>query len=132
MDALIPYLIFPGTCREAMEFYSEALSGKIIQMQTFEDSPVDVPDEQLKQRIFNSELKAGSVQLRASDDLPNYQVKTGTNVCLYAVFTDNQAKQTAFERLSQGGTVIFPLKENFGMLKDQYGLQWMIVGKNNG
>ncbi len=128
MKDLIPYLVFPGTCREAMEFYRDVLNGEITLMQTFGDAPMDVPAT-LQNRIFNSELKAGGIHFKASDDLPGHDVKLGTNISLYAVFPDKTSKEAAFNKLSEGGKVLFPLDDNFGMLKDKYSIQWMFVSE---
>ena len=45
MTSIVSYLVFPGTCGEAMDFYKESRNGEITLMQTFGDSPVDVPEE---------------------------------------------------------------------------------------
>ena len=126
MTALIPYLVFHGTCKEAMEFYEEALDGEITMMQTFGESPVEVPPT-AEGRIFNAELTAGNVRLKASDDLPGQEVQMGTNMSLFVVFADASTKKSVFDKLAVGGQVLFPLDDNFGMLKDKYGVQWMFV-----
>ena len=109
-----------------MEFYKEVLNGEITLMQTFGESPVDVPPEN-EHRIFNAELKAGGIRLKASDDLPGHSVNQGNHISLYTVFPDSTSKREAFKRLAVGGKILFPLDENFGMLKDKYGVQWMFV-----
>ena len=126
MVNLIPYLVFSGNCKEAMEFYADVLNGDITSITTFEKSPIDVPPE-FNNRIFDCELKAGNVHFKASDDLPNRSVKSGNNFSLFLSFTDNQEKKAVFNELSQGGNVLFPLDNNFGMLKDRFGMQWMFV-----
>jgi len=126
MSSVIPYLVFPGTCKEALEFYKEALNGEITLMQTFGESPVDVSPEN-EHRIFNAELNAGGICLKASDDLPGHDVNLGNNISLFTVFPDAASKKEAFERLAVGGKILFPLDENFGMLKDKYNVQWMFV-----
>lgn len=130
MAQLLPYIVFPGTCKEAMEFYAETLNGEITMMQTFAASPMEIP-EALQSRIFNSELKAGGIHFKASDDLPGHEVKVGTNISLFVVFPDKPAKEEAFNKLADGGKVLFPLDDNFGMLKDKYGVQWMVVHEGN-
>lgn len=129
MTSLGPYLVFPGVCREAMEFYRKSLNGEITVMETFAESHLDVPEE-YEDRIFNSELKVGSVVLRASDDLPSHPVTVGSNISLFAVFPDRQAEVEALEALSEGGKVLFPIRDNFGMATDKYGVQWMFVHKS--
>ncbi len=122
---LTPYLIFPGTCQEAMSFYRDVFDGAITIMDTFGDSPVLVPDESAS-RIFNSEMKSGDICLKASDDLPGHPVARGGNVCLHVVFADESTKIRVFEAFAEGGKVLFPLDDNFGMLEDKYGIRWMV------
>lgn len=128
MKSIIPYIVFPGNCREAMEFYAQVLDGEILFMKTFEDSPVPTSTG-FGDRIFNSELKIGDIQIKASDDLPNHKVTQGTNISLHVVFSNEETKKRAFEELSKGGKILFPIEENFGMLKDKYGIQWMFVNE---
>ncbi|KAA3624865.1 MAG: VOC family protein [Flavobacterium sp.] len=126
MNSIIPYIAFPGTCKEAMEFYADTLNGRITVMQSFAEAPMEVP-EQIQDRIFNSELKAGSITIKASDDLPTHPVTQGSNMSLYVVFPNAELKTEVFNKLSDGGQVLFPISDNFGMLKDKFGIQWMVV-----
>lgn len=126
MKSLIPYLVFPGSCKEAMEFYKSILNADSLTLRTFGDSPVDVSEE-ATERIFDSELRVGKLIIKASDDLPDYPVKSGTNFSLFVAISDVQERKTVFEKLSEDGSVMFPLDDNFGMLRDKFGIQWMLV-----
>lgn len=118
--------MFPGTCKEALNFYKDCFGGEIVMMQTFADSPVEVAEE-LKQRIFNSEFRADNVHFMASDDLPNNKVSVGSNFALFVTFSDLAEEEKVFKKLSEGGKVLFPIGENsFGMLVDKYNIQWMM------
>jgi len=129
MATLIPYLIFSGNCREALEFYILVFNGEIVSIQTFGDAPMDFP-ETSKNRIFDSEFKAGNIHFKASDDFPpNQTVTKGSNFSLFVYFSDIQFKKNTFQKLSEEGTILFPLDENFGMLKDKFGLQWMFTNE---
>lgn len=128
MAKLIPYLVFSGNCKEAMEFYANVFDGNITSMQTFAESPIEVSPE-CNGRIFDCSLEAGSIHFKASDDLPNHSVKGGNNFSLFVSFSDNQRKKEVFNKLSEGGQVLFPLDENFGMAKDRFGMQWMFVSE---
>ncbi len=131
MAALIPYIVFSGNCRESLKFYTTVFKGKIVSIQTFGDAPFDFPKES-KERIFDSEFKAGDIHFKASDDSPpNQTVTQGTNFSLFVSFTDAQFKKDAFEKFANKGIVLFPLDDNFGMLKDQFGIQWMFVNEKN-
>lgn len=126
MKSLIPYLVFPGTCRQALAFYAAAFDGQILTMQTFSQAKMQVPVE-AQMRIFDSTFQAENVCFKASDDLPTYPTHAGSNMSLFVAFSDDKERQQIFERLGQGGDIIFPLDDNFGMLKDQFGIQWMFV-----
>jgi PhnB protein len=125
MKAIIPYLVFPGTCKEAMQFYASIFDGEITKMQAFDKAPMPVPKE-FEHRIFDSELRAGSLILKASDDLPGYEVQLGSHVSLFTALPNSEAQARIFSDLAEGGQILFPLENNFGMLKDKYGIQWML------
>ena len=120
-----PYLMFPGTCRQALEFYKNCFNGEIVLIQTFEESSIEVPEE-FKNRIFNSEFRADNLCFMASDDLPGNEVKIGSNFALFVIFSDKIEKEKVFNKLSEGGKVLFPMEKNFGMLVDKFGIQWML------
>ncbi len=131
MKNLIPYLIFPGNCKEAMNFYKECLNGEISYMRTVEDSPLKVKDEN-KHRIFDSELKADNITIRASDDMPGYETVIGRNFSLFTTFENEEEQKDVYDKLLDGGQAIMPLPETkgeskFAMLKDKFGIQWMMV-----
>ncbi len=128
MKSLTPYLVFSGDCKDAMEFYADTFGGEITHLQTFGDSPVPISEEN-KNRIFNAQIIAGDICIKASDDLPESQVNNGTNISLFVNFSDENKKRRIFDLLSQGGKVLFPMEENFGMLKDKFGIQWMLVNE---
>ena len=127
MESLSPYVVFPGTCKEALTFYQASLGGEITSMMTFADSPIDVPPD-CADRIYNAELRAGSVVLKASDDLPTHPVDQGTNISLFLTFATRGARDEAFGTLAEGGKTLFPPEGEFGMLEDRFGVRWMLVG----
>ena len=122
-----PYLMFAGNCRDAMTFYQKCLGGDIVEMKTFAESDLDVPEEQ-GGRIFNSVLKADGLILRASDRLPKSRVNPADNFAIFVRFSETLDLKRVFARLSTGGRVVFPLEDNFGMLRDRYGILWMLEG----
>ncbi|MEM7298491.1 MAG: VOC family protein [Bacteroidota bacterium] len=126
MKAIIPYLVFSGNCREAMNYYKEVFDGEITMMKTFGESPMPVPDE-LSDRIFNSILVAGDFKMKASDDMPGYEVKQGTNISLFLTMKSEEEQRRIFDELSKEGKIQFPIEDNFGMVKDKYGIQWMMI-----
>jgi PhnB protein len=130
MKKLSPYLIFSGTCKQALEFYKECLNGEFTLIQTFGDSPIAVPDG-YKQKIMNSEFRAGEVSFMASDCMPGDEIPIGRNFALLIHFSEIEEQEKVFNNLLAGGKVIMPLEDSFGgarfgMLVDKYGIQWML------
>ena len=126
MKRLNPYLMFSGNCREALTFYRDCLDGDIVSIQTFADSPLEVAEEH-GHRVFNSEFRAGELLFMASDDLPNSHVTRGSNFAMFVAFSETEEQERVFNRLSEGGKVLFPLANGFGMLADRFGIQWMVA-----
>lgn len=122
-----PYLIFPGTCQQAFEFYQACLGGTIEVMQNYYRSPLDVPEEH-DQRIYNAVLRTGDLLLRGADDMPPDHLTTqGTNIALFLICDDDTQQQSVFEKLSAGGSIDMPIEDKFGMLTDKFGIQWMLA-----
>ncbi|WP_340199108.1 VOC family protein [Ascidiimonas sp. W6] len=126
MPTLIPYIVFSGNCRKALDFYCNVFNGTIQSIETFDDSPIPVDAENAK-RIFDSEFFANGIHFKASDDLPEHKVTKGTNISMFVAFDDMLFRKEAFEKLAEHGKVLFELNENFGMVKDPFGIQWMFT-----
>ncbi len=126
---LNPYLTFNGNCAEAMRFYKDALNAK-LEMQTFGESPTEVPPE-AKEKIMHASLYFESGVLMASDSMPDRPAKPGNNVNLSIGLNDEAEADRLFATLSKGGTVTMPYEKTFwgakfGMFTDQFGIHWMI------
>jgi PhnB protein len=124
-----PYLVFDGTCEQAMTFYAAALGGEVVMMNRFAQSPgcEDLPPE----RIMHARVHVGDQVLMASDSHPahGYDGIKGFSIALN-VESPEQA-QRSFQALAEGGTVVMPLgetfwSESFGMLIDRFGVSWMV------
>ena len=126
MKSLSPYLIFHGCCQEAMTFYADVFGGKLVEISTFAESPVPVPEE-FGDRIFNSEIRIGEISIKASDDLPGHDVVVGSNVSLFVELQERSEQLRLMESLGDGGKVLFPADDKFGMVEDKYGIRWMLV-----
>lgn len=125
MEQLTPYLIFRGDCKQALKFYRDCFNGEITVKQTFADANMDVP-EPFKDKIFNSELCIKHLCIMASDSIPPYEIKVGTNFALFVKFKDDHELKTAYGKLAEKGNIIMPLENNFAMLIDRFGIQWML------
>ena len=124
-----PYLAFNGNCREAMEFYKEALDGE-LKIQTFGESPLEVPPE-YKDKVMHATLTFGDAIIMASDGMPGHEVTFGNSVNLSIAALTVEDGERMFNNLSAGGTVTMPWNKTFwnsmfGMLTDKYGMDWMV------
>ncbi len=139
MDVLshpIAYLGFDGNCRQAMEFYAQALDGEIEVMMTMGDSPMAehcAPDS--LERIMHARLKLPGGGCLMAGDCPGqlaYEGMKGFNLTLN--FDTVEEASGRFEALSQGGVVQMPLQPTFwakiwAMFTDQFGTPWIVNGE---
>jgi PhnB protein len=130
MKHVTTYLVFDGDCREAMQFYQKCL-GTEIQISPVMDAE-GKPSIKAGARIMHSQLlRDGQPILQASDDQPGCSPQPGDNFNV-AVECDSVAEiDRIFEALSQDGKVRMPLGKmpwgaRFGMLTDQFGIQWIL------
>lgn len=125
------YLGFPGTCREAFEFYAKVLGGEIIMMMTAGDAPPDSgTSPEWKDKIMHARISVPGGLLYGSDAPPQFYSKPeGFHVC---IAVEDAAKGKAiFDALADGGQVQMPYEktfwaEAFGMVVDRFGTPWMI------
>ena len=129
MEAIIPYLTFNGTAKQAFEFYAKALNGEIVTMNYFGDSPMASAPED-KFRVMHAILKAGELTLMTSDTHSGQEVSGGGMISLSMNFTDEKSITQTYDSLAEGAEIIMPLQDTFwdakfGILKDKFGIQWM-------
>jgi PhnB protein len=122
------YLIFDGTCREAMTFYSKCLGGELM-MSPFSDMPGNSPPG-AGDRIMHARISVGKTMLMASDSMPGMPFQQGDN---FSISIDCESKEEVdrlFNALAEGGKVKMAQQDTFwgayfGMLTDRYGIGWM-------
>lgn len=64
-----------------------------------------------------------------SDIFPGMPFTLGNNITLAYVENEEEKLRTAFNRLSDGGTIVMELQETFwsklyGQVTDKFGIQW--------
>ncbi len=128
---LNPYLTFPGTCAEALNFYAEVFGGQVEAVQTVKDSPIagDMPPE-AQDMVMHSRVRIGERLIMASDDLQGtYEPPRGFSI--QTAFDDVEKASRVFSRLAKHGDVVMPFgptfwAAGFGMCRDRYGVPWMV------
>ena len=128
MKTIQAYLTFNGNCREAMNFYAEALGGE-VSLLTYTEMP-DAPAEG-GDRVMHARLTGGSAVLLGSDMPVGRMVQAGENFQLSVECEALEEEERIFQALSAGGTITMPLQDtfwgsHFGMLTDKFGVRWML------
>ena len=129
-QALTPYLVFSRNCKEAMRFYTHVFEGQITRELTFAEAPPSLPfavKEDDKHLIFDMELRTRYFRLKASDDITGNPLHMGTNVSLFLELESTELAKAVFKALATKGNIIFDFAQHFGMLRDQFEIQWMIT-----
>ena len=123
-----PYVLFPGTAREALTFYGDVF-GCAVQLHVFAefnraDGPADA--------IAHGYLTGGPVALSGADVAGDEQpVRTEGMMLALLGTADPSTLRTWFSRLSEGGRVVDDLQkrpwgDSDGQVIDRYGLHWLI------
>lgn len=143
MTTINPYLTFEGNCEEAFNFYKNVFKkefqyiGKFGEMPTAEGQTPLSPEQ--KDKIMHVSLPIhGDSILMGSDSIDgncgNY-IK-GTNITLSINSTDKEEADRLYNILSVNGIQSMRMTQTFwgayfGMLTDQFGINWMINVDNN-
>lgn len=129
------YLFFyDGRCEDAIEFYKKAVDAKVDLLMRFKDAP-EQPGEGCVapgsgDKIMHASFTIGGTMIMASDG--NGLQKGGFDgFSLSLALRDKAQADRYFDALAEGGNVIMPLGETFwsprfGMLKDRFGISWMV------
>jgi PhnB protein len=128
MTAPVLYVNFPGSAREALEFYADVFGGD-LQLHTFGDfSRTDGPADS----IAHGMLSGGPVSLFGSDVGPGEEPVRIAGALLALLGTaEPEVLHVWFDRLADGGTILDPLEPrpwgaSDGQVVDKFGLRWLI------
>jgi PhnB protein len=127
----VTYLSFDGRCREAFEFYAKLLGGRIVAMTSHGETPAGahVPAE-WQDKIINAHLMVGDQEIMGADSPPQYwKGQEGFSVSIN--LDDESEGKRVFEALAESGMVTLPFEptfwaKRFGMVRDRFGIPWMI------
>ena len=125
---LNPYISFPGTAREAMQFYEQVFGGT-ADVSTFGDFGGDAPNPDA---VMHSMLATDrGFTLMASDMPPGMEHSPGNNITISLSGDDEAELRGYWDQLSADGTVTMPLEKQmwgdvFGMCTDRFGIPWMV------
>lgn len=137
MPSLHPYLTFDGQCEEAFDFYKSVFGGEFASKGRFKEMP---PSEDFKvpesegEKIMHVSLPIGEhAVLMGSDssEVFGWKEQKGNNFSISIGVDSKEEADRVFNGLSKGGKVTMPMDNTFwgsyfGMLTDQFGIQWMV------
>ena len=132
---LQPYLFFNGRCEEALDFYKKVFGAEIVMMMRMKESPEPHPPGMLppgsENKIMHAQVAVGGAHFMASDGRASSEVHF-QGFALSLAFPDEEGAKKAYDAVSKQGRVDMPLTKTFwspcfGMVTDQFGVQWMIT-----
>jgi PhnB protein len=132
MQILGIYLVMNGNCEEAFNYYQSVFGGTLT-FSRFKDGPQNpnapiVNGDLIMNVTFNTE----NFELMGCD-MPNYMSQP-LNHDSFNIILNASTKEQAdkyYNGLLNGSQVLMPLEDTFwgayfGMLKDRFGIQWMV------
>ncbi len=138
MTTVNVYLNFAGNCREAFEFYRSVFGGEFPYVGTFGQMPAmeGMPPlpENMKDQIMHISLPISKETVLMGSDAGGEWAPALTFGNNFSIImnTDTQTEANRiFTALGVKGKTTMPLGETFwgeyfGMLTDQFGINWMI------
>lgn len=127
MAAPLVYISFPGTAREALNFYAQIFGGE-LELYTYQEfGRNDGPPSAIAHGVLS-----GPVALAGSDAAVGQPAVRIEGLMLSLLGTAEPAiLHEWFDQLSRGGTDIDPLAQRSwgdwdGQVTDRYGLCWLI------
>ena len=128
MTGLTPYVLFPGTAREALTFYAEVFGGAAELHSFAEFGRTDGPADAIAHGLLVDAPVALYAADAAGDEAP-FQAQ-GLMLSLLGT-ADPTTLRDWFARLAEGGEVLDDLQQrdwgaSDGQVIDRFGLRWLI------
>jgi len=135
MAQINPHINFNGNAEEAFTFYKSVFGGEFAKILRFKDisSPEFQVSENEANKIIYIALPIGKNTLMAND-VPESMGRTNENENRSKISIGAESKEEAdrlFNGLAVDGQIEFPIGDSpwgsyFGMLRDKYGIEWMV------
>ncbi len=113
-----------------MEFYKTVFGGTLT-MNTFKEFHAS-EDPAEGDKIMHAMLEAENGITFMASDTPNHLAYQGGAAISMSLSGDNETELRGYwDKLLSGAVVVMPLEkapwgDTFGMLKDKFGIQWMV------
>lgn len=136
MATINPWINFNGNAEEAFVFYKSIFGGEFGKVIRFKDlaSPEFPVPEKEENKIMLITLPIGQSNILMANDVPEVMGKVNENENRSKISITAESKEEAdklFNGLSAGGEVEGPMGKGpwgsyAGMLRDKYGIEWII------
>ena len=133
-----PYLFFDGSCEQALQFYQRAIGAKVEMLVRYKESPEPPPPGTVPpgydDKVMHCSARVGdSVVMMADDCTGGSKASSGFALSLSA--PDVATANRHFKALAEGGQVTMPMAKTFwapafGMLRDRFGVHWMVSAEH--
>ena len=133
MQHVYIYLLFNGTCADAMHFYERVLGGHIEGLTTVGESPMAAQfPASSAQRVIHARLRFGENTIMASDWMAPQPYPGIHGMFVMLTLRDVEQAATIFAALSEQGRVEQPLQKtafarSYGTLVDRFGVPWQLM-----
>lgn len=130
MKNVTAYLSFDGKCRQAMSFYRECFTTE-LEVNPYPDASGQ-PSSDPGAKIMHAQLVRGGTPILMASDTPQAgSLQRGNNFSVAIDCDSVEEADRLFAALSRSGEIRMPLTDapwgaRFGMLTDQFGIQWLI------
>jgi len=130
--AIIAYINFQGTTREAVAFYAKVFGSpepRIMSFAEMGEDPAHPIDAATKKLIAHAELLVDGSTMMFSDVTPDMSLTRGDNVSLMVQTKDGAAIRRWFGSIKEGGQVIMdlapqPWSKLYCLVHDRFGIGW--------
>ncbi len=126
------YLYGEGRSEEMIEFYKKALGAQVRMLMRFKEAPDQSNmSPGSGEKVMHAAFTIGDTEVMISDGMNKGSPKFD-GFALTVQAKDVPEAEKFFKALTDGGEVTMPLAEtffakSFGMLKDKFGVHWMVI-----
>ena len=134
MATINPWINFNGNAEEAFTFYRSVFGGEFAKVIRFKDLASAKFTEAENEKIMLITLPIGKSTVLMANDVPEIMGRVNENENRSKIAISTESKEEAdklFNGLSEGAEIEGPMGDGpwgtyFGMLRDRYGIEWMI------
>jgi PhnB protein len=137
MASINPYIHFNGNCEEAFTFYKTVFGGEFAYVGRFKDipNPHNPNAEAEAEKIMHIALPIGENSILMGSDTPSFMGTHNLHENRSKISVNCESKEeadTIFNGLIDGAMEVeMPIGDSpwgsyFGMLRDRYGIEWMV------